>query len=606
MCGIAGIFAYGAAAPPVAAEPLLRVRDQMMSRGPDGEGLWIAPDHRIGLAQRRLAIIDLSDAGLQPMFDAATGAAIVFNGEIYNHRELRAELEREGHRFRSTSDTEVLLRLYLARGPSCIERLRGMYAFAIFEPAHNRLFLARDPFGIKPLYVADDGETLRFASQVKALLAGEGIDRRPDPAGHAGFFLWGHLPEPFTLYRGIRSIPAGGSLVVTAGGSPRTGQHCSLARKIEAAEPLAPAQVADARACLAEALRDSVRHHLVADVPVGVFLSAGLDSATITALASAEHQGGLRTLTLGFTEFRGQSADEVPLANEIAGHYGTSHTTTWIAQGDFQASFSHLIAAMDQPSIDGVNTYFVCKAAHEAGLKVALSGLGGDELFAGYSDFRSVPKLVRHAALPARVPGLGLALRVATARLARRFSSPKYAGLLEYGGTYEGAYLLRRGLFMPWEIPGILDPEFASEGLGELQAIRTVRETIPKMASAQLRFSGMIAGGYMRNQLLRDADWASMAHSLEVRTPLVDVPLWDVAVGLAVSGHPMGKHDMADAARPALPAAVAARPKTGFSIPVRDWLQPELAGQPRSEGRGLRGWAGLLYRRFGFSDMMAA
>ena len=606
MCGIAGIFAYGAAAPQVAAEPLLRVRDQMMPRGPDGEGLWIAPDRRVGLAQRRLAIIDLSDAGLQPMFDAATGAAIVFNGEIYNHRELRAELEREGHSFRSTSDTEVLLRLYLARGPSCLARLRGMYAFAIFEPAHHRLFLARDPFGIKPLYVADDGETLRFASQVKALLAGEGIDRRPDPAGHAGFFLWGHLPEPFTLYRGIRSIPAGASLVVTAGGSPQARQHFSLARKIEEAEPLAPAQAFDARAHLAEALRDSVRHHLVADVPVGVFLSSGLDSATITALAAAEQQGGLKTLTLGFAEFRGQSADEVPLATRIADHYGTSHTITWISQGDFRASFSHLLQAMDQPSIDGVNSYFVCKAAQQAGLKVALSGLGGDELFAGYSDFQSVPKLVRHASLPARMPGLGVALRVATSRLAQRFSSPKYAGLLEYGGTYEGAYLLRRGLFMPWELPGILDPEFVSEGLGELQAIQTVRGTIPNTTSPQLRFSGMIAGGYMRNQLLRDADWASMAHSLELRTPLVDVPLWDMAVRLAVSGHPMGKRDMADAARPALPAEVSARPKTGFSIPVRDWLQPELAGQPRSGARGLRGWAGLLYRRFGFSDLLAA
>ncbi len=287
MCGVAGIFRYLEGAPPVDREDLLRMREQMLHRGPDGAGLWVSPDGLCGLAHRRLAIIDLSEAGAQPMLDPETGNAIVFNGEIYNYLALRAELEARGAVFRSRSDTEVLLHLWRIFGEKMVERLRGMFAFALWDARDRRLFLARDPLGIKPLYLADDGKTLRFASQVKALIAG-GVPAEPSAAGMAGFFLWGHVPEPWTWAEAVKALPAGSTLSVSIDGPvPSPRRYFDLREEILRAEE----QGAQAKELLPEALdavADSVRHHLVADVPVGVFLSAGRDSNLIAALALEE------------------------------------------------------------------------------------------------------------------------------------------------------------------------------------------------------------------------------------------------------------------------------------------------------------------------------
>ena len=239
MCGIAGIFSYGGNAPPVDRAELLRVRDAMARRGPDGEGLWIADDGRIGFAHRRLTIIDLSDAGAQPMWNGERTLCITFNGEIYNYRQLRRELEAKGYRFRSNSDTEVLLHLYADRGEDMVHALRGMYAFAIWDERGKSLFLARDPFGIKPLYYADDGTTLRFASQVKALLRSGAIGEEPDPAGRVGFFLLGSDPEPYTIYRNIHELPAGSTLHAAPGQRAEPARFFSIAHELAQAEAAA-------------------------------------------------------------------------------------------------------------------------------------------------------------------------------------------------------------------------------------------------------------------------------------------------------------------------------------------------------------------------------
>ncbi len=606
MCGIAGTFAYGPGAPPVDEASLLLVREHMRSRGPDGNGCWISDDWSIGLAQRRLAIIDLTDGGRQPMHDPDNGNVIVFNGEIYNHRALRKELEAAGYRFRSSSDTEVLLKLYSAHGPSFLGKLRGMYALAIYDAARSHLFLARDPFGIKPLYLADNGKTLRFPSQVKALLAGGGVDERPDPAGHAGFFLRGSLPEPFTLFRGVRALPAGTNLTINVGGARQERRHFDPARQVDTLEPIpGVGSMRDARAILAEALRDSVQHHLVSDVPVGAFLSSGLDSCTLASLASEVGSGELKTLSLGFEEYQGTDRDEVPLAEAMARQIGSDHRSYRISRDDFHASADHLLDAMDQPSIDGVNTYFFCKSAREAGLRVAISGLGGDELFGGYGEFSTIPKLVRLAGVPSRLPGLGRTFRRASAPVFGRFGSPKYSGLLEYGGDVAGAYLLRRGLFMPWELSDVLQPDIACAGW-EAQALPALRMSMPNTASIRLKVGALATSWYMKNQLLRDTDWASMAHSLEVRTPLVDVVLWETVMRLVLAGYPVGKRDMALSPATALPHTILNRPKTGFSIPVRECLQSGSQMPQSAMLKGLRGWASLLYRRAGFIELLAA
>ncbi len=598
MCGINGIFAYSDSAPPVVPEEVLKIRDAMKARGPDGAGLWVSADGRAALAQRRLSIIDLSEAGAQPMATPDGALRVVFNGEIYNYRELRRELEEQGHQFFSGSDTEVLLHCYRQHGLAMVQRLRGMYAFALWDEAARRVVLARDPFGIKPLYYADDGGALRFASQVKALLAGGGLDTRPEPAGHTGFFLWGYLPEPYTLYRGIRSLPPGALLVLEARGRPRLRQFCSIVEELRQAEATgaglncAPEEVGDR---LRQAVTDSVSHHLIADVPVGVFLSSGLDSSTVLALA-CQRGGRLNAVTLGFQELRGGAADETRWAGEIARRYGARHHCQWITRDDFSQEFTKILESMDQPSLDGVNTYFVAKAAAAAGLKAALSGLGGDELLGGYPSFRGIPRLTGALAGMSRVPGLGRAFRIISAPLLKRCTSPKYAGLLEYGGTYAGAYLLRRSLFMPWELPEVLDPDLVREGWRELQPLARLQETVQGLQGAQVRISALEMVWYMRQQLLRDADWAGMAHSLEIRVPLVDLELLRQVAPLLALREPPTKLDLARTPAQPLPQEVLQRAKTGFAIPVPQWLAEAEDHREFSRQRGLRGWARLVYR----------
>lgn len=597
MCGIAAIFAYSNAAPPVDRAELLRIRDRMSARGPDGCGVWSSSDQRVGFGHRRLSIIDLSEDGAQPMTDADTGNVIVFNGEIYNHRELRRKLEAKGCRFHSNSDTEVLLHLYAQKGAEMLHDLRGMYAFAIWDEGKKGLFLARDPFGIKPLYYADDGSTLRVASQVKALLAGGRIDTTPEPAGHVGFFLWGHVPEPYTLYKGIRSLPAGSTLWVPQDGHQRSPllahNFCSISAELRKAEqsPLS-LQKESRQDRLREALLDSVRHHIIADVPVGVFLSAGLDSTTLAALAAEAGQDRLHTVTLGFREFQGTVNDEVPLAEAVARQLGAEHQTVWVERHDFHDELGRLLEAMDQPTTDGVNSYFVSKAAVAAGLKAAISGLGGDELFGSYPSFRQIPRLVGTLGPLAAIPGLGRAFRVVAAPLLKYFTSPKYAGLLEYGGSYGGAYLLRRGMFMPWELPDFLDGDLVREGWRELQTLPRLNQAVQGIGNDHLRVAALEMEWYMRSQLLRDTDWASMAHSLEIRVPLVDRELLRATAPLFCDGQAPDKREMAlTPARP-LPDAVLNREKTGFVVPVRDWI---MEGEHTAGERSLRGWAKRVY-----------
>jgi asparagine synthase (glutamine-hydrolysing) len=395
MCGIAAIYAYHSTAPKVGRGELRRIRDHMAARGPDGCGEWFSEDGCIALGHRRLAIIDLSERGAQPIVSADSQLVISFNGEIYNYRTLRTQLERKGYVFQSQSDTEVLLHLYAEKGEAMLEELRGMYALALWDGRKKGLFLARDPFGIKPLYYADDGTTIRVTSQVKALLKGAHIDTTPEPAGHVGFYLWGHVPEPYTLYKGIRALPAGSALWVDGTGRHEPRHFFSLTGElVRAGESALTLHPEERQERLRAALIDTVRHHLIADVPVGVFLSSGLDSTTLMAL-TAERGGGLRTVTLGFGEYQGTANDETPLAELVAKHYGASHQTRWVTRQDFQGEFQKLLEAMDQPTIDGVNSYFVSRAAASTGLKVALSGLGGDELLGGYPSFRQIPRVVK-------------------------------------------------------------------------------------------------------------------------------------------------------------------------------------------------------------------
>lgn len=570
MCGVAGIHAYHYAANPVDAAELLRIRDRMEARGPDGAAIWQSDDRRIALANRRLAIIDLSDRGLQPMVSADSRFAVSYNGEIYNYRELRARLEARGCVFRSDTDTEVLLHLYAWKGAAMLAELRGMFAFALWDGEERRLLLARDPYGIKPLYYADDGWTFRFASQVKALVASERISRDPEPAGWAGFFLFGSVPEPFTIYRGMRALPAGTSMWVDHLGPHQPASYCDVAALLDG-DPGSPE---DLPPRLREALLDSVRHHLAADVPIGIFLSAGVDSGALLGLLR-ETGSDVRAITVTHEEFRDAPQCEAEQAARVAARHGVPHTRRVVSESEFRTDLPRILDQMDQPSIDGINTWFASKAARELGLKVALSGLGGDELFGGYPSFTDIPRWVRRMALPSRIPLLGEACALAASALRRLHPAlpPKAASFARYAGSYAGAYLLRRGVFMPGELSGVM--EAASEGLRRLDPLRLIAEAGSARVRAPMgKIAALEAALYMRNQLLRDTDWAGMAHSVEVRVPLVDTELTR-AVGpdLMTLAPGEGKRLLAASPQPQVAREIVEAPKRGFETPIAQWIQ---------------------------------
>jgi asparagine synthase (glutamine-hydrolysing) len=584
VCGIAGVFAYRDTAPPVDRPELEAMTQRMFARGPDAGGTWFSADGRVGLGSRRLAIIDLSHEGTQPMFDVAGELAIVFNGEIYNHRELRVRLESSGARFHSSTDTEVLLQLYRRDGAAMVELLRGMFAFAIWDMRTRRLFVGRDPYGIKPLYVADDGSTIRLASQVKALLAGGHVSRTRDEAGVAGFFVMGSVPEPFTMYQSIRAVEAGTSFFVGANGVEEERRYFSIAKTFRWANAQRRiAALVQPPTLLREFVEESLRAHLISDVPVGAFLSAGIDSTTLAALAANAMLQPLRTVTLQFEAYRGTARDETPLAERFAAERGMEHETRVVTRDELLADLPRYFEAMDQPTIDGINTWFVSKGAAERGLKVALSGLGGDELFGSYPSFRSLPRLLRASRLP-------LASMVAS----RLSNNPKGASIARYGSSWSGAYLLQRGLFLPDDLAALMGEEAARSGLARLRIVERIGAAIDDDPLTNFgRVATLEAALYMRNQLLRDTDWASMAHSLEVRTPLVDSWLLRQIAPLAVVEGSRCKQYFAMASRPPLPEWLRHRPKSGFSVPLAQWL--DLA--PDGTSTRMRSWAKLVYEK---------
>ncbi len=569
MCGVAGIYKFaGMSDSGVDRESLIRVRDYMALRGPDDAGVWFSPDNRIGLAHRRLAIIDPGSSGHQPMESPFGDHVISFNGEIYNYRALQKNLIDNGYKLTSNSDTEVLLGLYHLYGESMLDHLRGMYAFALWDNEKQGLFLARDPYGIKPLYYACLRGEIRFASQVKALICGGGISKELNPRAEAGFLLTGSVMEPDTVYRDIEALPAGSALWVDQQGGLRSKLFLDITDLFSRnqTEPIDPEKM---REEAREALLDSVKHHLVADVRVGSFLSAGMDSGAITSLAAEVLSDPINSVTLGFDEYRGSDNDETVLAARVAEQLNTNHTTRVVTHTEFEQDFDSLLAAMDQPTIDGINTWFVSKAAAEQGLKVMLSGIGGDELLGGYPSFQDIPAWNRRFGFCRYLPSIGKVSSSMARPLAFLPMSPKAFGLARYGHTAEGAYLLRRGLYMPWELASLMGRDRAESAL---ESLNIPAVFAPGIASDNpfLMVAAMESRFYLRNQLLRDTDWASMAHSLEVRTPLVDTALTTRLMPL-VAASP-GKGWLGQSLSDPLPEEVTGRPKTGFTTPVGRWL----------------------------------
>jgi asparagine synthase (glutamine-hydrolysing) len=585
MCGIAGWITSRPASDGQSKVLARHLRDSILVRGPDGDGVRFCEDNRVGLINTRLAIIDPDARSNQPFVDRDTGAVLVYNGEIYNYRELRAELQRDGVQWETTGDAEVLLKGYLSQGLDFFKRLRGMYAFVIYDPRTREAVALRDPFGIKPLYIRQMDDGVFFGSSARGL-AGIEPSCALNPAAAVSFLTLGCIIEPLTCFQTISmASPSVAYIWRLQDGGVQARQIPITPAFPITAEPDRPDP-----GVLEAALTSSVAAHFEADVEVAVLQSGGLDSTIISTLAARQGFNPV-LVTIGFDEFRGSEFDEIPAAKAIAARLGLRHHSVYLNQAVFSDLRQDFLAAMESPTTDAINTYLAAMVCKQAGLKVALSGVGGDELFAGYPSFKRLPRLyrARHVlTAPVARAGVDLVLGRLSASPNR---SPKLAYLTRHMETFAELYLFQRAIHLPQQLNDVLDPEVVREGMpGFLEAYRAWAEGATGGDAADVR--QLERDVYMRNMLLRDADWAGMAHGVEIRTPLVDLALHR-ALCDADNRCGFTKRDLHRLLAKLDPAYGAKmKPKTGFSVPYQVWFDPNpVAFMPRQHsGRSIQSW----------------
>ncbi|MGC1614580.1 MAG: asparagine synthase (glutamine-hydrolyzing) [Candidatus Acidiferrum sp.] len=627
MCGICGVAFVSRSKD---ADLCVRaMAGALRHRGPDEEGFLIGDPRAPGLAlgMRRLSIIDLA-GGQQPIWNETRDVAVIYNGELYNYRELRERLTLLGHRFATQSDTEILVHAWEEWGEECLTDLRGMFAFALLDlrgrfATAPLLFLARDPLGIKPLYYAQTPEGFAFASEVRALLASGIVPKQLSQDALTSYLLFGSTSEPVTMVEGVFSLPPGHRMLLYVPERrrvPRARPWWDLQTSSAARDPRKPKDLDSAAGMLRPLLEDAVCAHLIADVPVGLFLSGGLDSGAIAALA-ARAQAGIRSFTLSFP---GTSYDESALARKVAERCGTQHTEVSLDGTAMLARIDEAVAGLDQPTMDGINTSLVSWAAREVGLKVALSGLGGDELFAGYASFANTALLQRLTRLAWFVPR---SLRRATApllasvlgTLMSRDAAGKAVAAWRDPDVLPHPYFYARALFPPGQLERLIEPRFrpstvSADGvtleptwLGWLDRIASEARKLEQVAGT----GWLEMRSYMVSTLLRDTDSVSMARSLEVRVPLLDTPLVEFVSSLPdAARHRAGtqKALLVKSLSGLLPEEILGQQKRTFTLPWEEWLRgplrpsvgasfaeiaPSLAPHLRAEGvRGV--WAAFL------------
>ena len=570
MCGICGLVRLdGATAPDRGA--LAAMNETLVHRGPDSDG--IAVDGPVGLAVRRLSIIDL-EGGEMPIANEDGTVTVVQNGEIYNYRELRERLERSGHRFSTHSDTEVLVHLYEEHGPGFVEQLRGMFAIALWDSRARRLLVARDRFGIKPLYYREAGGTLSFASELKALLRQPGFSGDIDFDALQAFLAFNSIPAPLTIFSEARKLPAGHVLIWEGGGIELRSYARPQPLPADELRSESPDELATE---LRERLRDSVRAHLVADVPVGVLLSGGVDSSALTALASEQSSAPVNTFSIGFEE---ESFDELESARLVAERYGTEHHEL-VLRPDAAELLPRLVEAFDEPFADSsaLPTYLVSELA-AGSVKVALSGEGGDELFGGYYTYVADLLARRVGPLASAVAPLVRRLPSSSARVSFDYKAKRFVA---------GANLPPLERHHAWK--EIFGPEARSELLradrqGGADPLAVYRERYAETEGAELlaRLQDVDLGIYLVDDLLVKTDRASMAHSLETRVPFLDAEVAELALALPSRLKVRGfskKRLLRKAVAPLLPEQILRARKQGFSIPVAAWLRGDLQGYAR-------------------------
>lgn len=566
MCGIAGILTVNQYQD--ALETIIqRMQTAIRHRGPDDSGIYISTAKQAALAHTRLAILDLSPAGHQPMSTPDGRYWITFNGEIYNFQQLRRNLISQGEQFHSQTDTEVILKLYQRMGSNCVEHLRGMFAFAIWDDFEKTCFLARDPLGIKPLYYWQSGSSIVFASELRAILASGLPAVNLSRSGLYGYLISGSVPEPYTLIEGIHCLPAGHWLY---------WQRERVTKQQYWQINFAPATISplEAKEKVRAALVDSIQHHFVSDVPVGIFLSGGIDSTTILALASQTQKEQLCTYSIAFEETQWNEGE---IAQQIAKVFGAKHTEYKLTASSAKELLPKFLEAIDQPSIDGFNTFCVSHIACQSGTKVVLSGLGGDELFGGYQSFQKIPQMVTWGKHLQAIPLVATSVGIGLANWGTSPKMKRLGDFLQQTPSSSAAYRSFRGIFSHTEACAIAHQYIRSEqaplvkgGWGDHLSNYQVQASTLEDEVSLLELSC-----YMRNQLLRDSDVMSMTWGLELRVPLIDRTLLEAVATVPSHIRLAPRKQFLIEAIPELPSFVVNRPKRGFFFPFEQWMAGE-------------------------------
>jgi len=574
MCGIAGLLDFDENGQPGNSGKILRLMlDRIRHRGPDDRGEELISSENgptLHLGHQRFSIIDLSPGGHQPMANDDQSLWLSTNSEIYNFRELREELSDQ-FRFNSQSDTEVLLKSYEHWGIDCLEKLRGMFAFAIWDSKKRQLILARDRLGIKPLYYIASEKQFLFASEVRALLASGLSDSEINPTGLYHYLSFGHLKSPDTLIGNIQELKAGHYLVVDCDGNVKETQYWHPLDSVNSIEP-------DSTDSIQSLLCDAIKYRQVSDVPIGAFLSGGIDSSAIVSHMASISDEPITTLTIGFKE---KEFDESEYSAEISHLFNTKHQLLTLDEEQLLESLPAAIGAMDQPTMDGINTFLISRAAHEAGLKVVLSGLGGDELFGGYPSFQLVPKLLEKNKWLKLYPKFLLDL--GTKLLKYSLSSDQSIKLDHWlneklSGAHE--YYLIRALYCQDQVSELFqDQNLANKEI--LKNFKTTNSTLENLSRAEVNddfslISYLETTHYLQNMLLRDTDMMSMAHPLEVRVPFMDHKLVEHMFSMPARLKKLTatpKALLVDSMKPPLPDSIVHRKKMGFTLPFDPWMR---------------------------------
>ncbi|HYX14696.1 MAG TPA: asparagine synthase (glutamine-hydrolyzing) [Nostoc sp.] len=557
MCGIGGLLTVNQYQGNL-ENIIQRIQTGLKHRGPDDAGIYISKERQAAFAHTRLSILDLSPAGHQPMSTADGRYWITFNGEIYNFQQLRQNLISQGEQFHSQTDTEVILKLYQKSGFDCVHYLRGMFAFAIWDDWEKTCFVARDALGIKPLYYWQSGSTLVFASELRAIVASGLPSVNLSVEGLYGYLVTGSVPEPHTLIADVHCLAAGHWLY-WQGENTTKKQYWQINFTPEQISPL------EAQERVRTALVDSIQHHFISDVPVGIFLSGGIDSTAILALAAQTQNKKLNTYSIAFAE---EEWNEGEIAEKVANLFSTKHTEYKVTASFAKELFPKFLTAIDQPSIDGFNTFCVSKVAHENGMKVVLSGLGGDEVFGGYQSFQKVPQMVSWSKRLHALPFISKSLGMGLSDWGNSPRMKRLGDFLKETPSFASAYRSFRGIFSHQEACAIIEQLIGEKFVCQQQL--DIHNFSPKDAVSFLELSC-----YMRNQLLKDGDVMSMNWGLELRVPFVDKNLIETVAVIPTNIRLSRGKELLVKAVTELPDWVVNRPKKGFYFPFQSWMSSE-------------------------------